>query len=210
MPSPFADALASLTRAFEQAGSRWYLFGAQAAILYGAARLTADVDVTAHLDGAPLRGLTDALIDAGFALRAPDPEFIARTRVVPVVHIASGVPADIVLASPGLEEMFLDRAKVLEVDGIRVPVACAEDVVVMKLLAGRSKDVEDVKAILAARSGELNLLLVRETLHALEDALGQSDLSPALDQALAAARGGPQTAPKRPTPRASPKRKQKR
>jgi hypothetical protein len=29
---------------------RWYLFGAQAAIVWGSARLSADVDVTAALD----------------------------------------------------------------------------------------------------------------------------------------------------------------
>jgi hypothetical protein len=123
--SPFADVLASLSRAFERAGLRWYLFGAQAAILHGAARLTADVDVTAHLDDAPPEVLVGALLEAGFALRVPDPEFVARTRVLPVIHVASGIPADIVFAGPGLEEMFLARAKRFEIDGVRVPVASA-------------------------------------------------------------------------------------
>jgi hypothetical protein len=38
--------LRDLSTAFGAIGVRWYWFGAQAAILYGAARLTADVDVT--------------------------------------------------------------------------------------------------------------------------------------------------------------------
>src|SRR6185369_15404565 len=114
MPSPFADVLASLASAFERAGLRWYLFGAQAAIIHGAARLTADVDVTVHLDDASPQVLVRALLDAGFTLRVPDPEFVERTRVLPVIHAASGVPADIVFAGPGLEEMFLTRATVLE------------------------------------------------------------------------------------------------
>ena len=128
MPSPFADVLVALASAFERAGVRWYLFGAQAAILHGAARLTADVDVTAYRSCA--------------------------------------------------------RAEVLDVEGVRVPVARAEDIVVMKLLAGRPKDVDNVVAILAAHPDDLDLELVRGTVRMLEEALGQSDLSPVLDHEL--------------------------
>jgi hypothetical protein len=49
MSSPVADLLRDLSRAFAEFGVPWYLFGAQAALLYGAARLTADVDVTVRL-----------------------------------------------------------------------------------------------------------------------------------------------------------------
>jgi hypothetical protein len=210
VPSPFADVLAALARAFERASLRWYLFGAQAAIIHGAARLTADVDVTAHLDGAPPEALVGALLDAGFALRVPDPDFVARTRVLPVTHVPSGVPADIVLAAPGIEELFLARAKVIEVDGIRVPIACAEDIVVMKLLAGRPKDVDDVVAILAAHPHDLDLDLVRGTVRMLEEALDQSDLSPALDQALATAHGAARPPRARSSRSAATKAKRKR
>jgi hypothetical protein len=41
--------LADLTAALDSARVPWFLFGAQAAILYGAARLTADVDVTSYV-----------------------------------------------------------------------------------------------------------------------------------------------------------------
>lgn len=208
MPSPFADVLACFARAFERAGVRWYLFGAQAAIIHGAARLTADVDVTAHLGDVAPQVLERALLDAGFALRIPDPEFVARTRVLPVVHVASAIPADLVLASPGLEEMFLARAKVLDVDGVRVPVACAEDVIVMKLLAGRAKDVDDVRSILSAHPDDLDLTLVRATLRMLEEALDQSDLLPALDKALASTRDAARPAASPPR-RAAKKTKRK-
>jgi hypothetical protein len=209
VPSPFVDVLAALGRAFDRAGVRWYLFGAQAAILHGAARLTADVDVTVHLDGTATEVLAGALLASGFTLRVPDPEFVARTRVLPVVHAPSGIPADVVLAGPGIEELFLARAKVVDVDGARVPVACAEDVIVMKLLAGRPKDVDDVVAILAAHPDDLDLNLVRGTVRMLEEALDQGDLSPALDQALATARGAARP-PRRSPGRAPPKAKRKR
>jgi hypothetical protein len=210
VPSPFADVLASLALAFERAGLRWYLFGAQAAIIHGAARLTADVDVTVHLDDAPPQALVGVLLDVGFTLRVPDPEFVTRTRVLPVTHAASHVPVDIVFAGPGLEELFLARARLLDVDGVRVPVACAEDVIVMKLLAGRAKDIDDVVAILAAHPDDLNMDLVRGTVRMLEEALDQRDLSPALDQALASAHGPPRPPPLPPRRRAAAKSKRKR
>ena len=47
-----ADLLVDLQGAFDAIGVRWFLFGAQAAILYGVARLSADVDVTVDLGGA--------------------------------------------------------------------------------------------------------------------------------------------------------------
>src|SRR6185437_9791873 len=105
------------------------------------------------------------------ALRISDPGFVERTRVLPVAHVAVGVPVDIVLGGPGIEESFLARAKVLDLEGVRVPVARAEDVVVMKLLAGRPKDVDDVVAILTAHPDDLDLGLVRGTIRMLEEAL---------------------------------------
>ena len=58
----------------------------------------------------------------------------------------------------------------------------------MKVLAGRGKDEDDVLAILAAQR-RLNLARIRETLDALQRALGQSDLSPRFEALLARTRG---------------------
>ena len=60
-PQPVADLLADLARGLRALGVRWFLFGAQAAILHGAARLSADVDVTVDLGTRSSRELVDAL-----------------------------------------------------------------------------------------------------------------------------------------------------
>jgi hypothetical protein len=141
------------------------------------------VDVTVDLAGGSVPDLLDALAARGFAARIPNPEgFAERTRVLPLVHGASGLPLDVVLAGPGLEERFLSRAESFDVEGVPVPVASAEDVVVMKILAGREKDHADAAAILAARAKRLDLAYVRATLRALEDALDRRDLLPALER----------------------------
>ena len=186
MPAPrskVAELLDGLRAAFGELGVAWYLFGAQAALVYGAARLTADVDVTVQLGDVPTRTLVDALLRRGFELRIDDPAFVDQTRVLPVVHGPTRIPADIVLGGPGLEELFSSRAQELEVAGVRLPVARAEDLVVMKILAGRPKDITDVEAVLRAQTS-LDLSLIRETLSLLEHAIDQGDLLPAFEEAL--------------------------
>jgi hypothetical protein len=185
MRSPVAEVLAAFAAAADRLGVQWYLFGAQAALLYGAARLTADADVTVDLGARPTQELVDALAARGFDLRMPDADdFIERTRVVPLVHRSTGMPIDVVLAAPGIEELFLARARLRTVGDVTVPVASAEDVLVMKILAGRAKDRDDAAAILAANDG-LDLAVVRDTLRLLEQALDQSDLLPELEKLLA-------------------------
>jgi hypothetical protein len=176
--SPFAAALADLSGALAALRVDWYLFGAQAALIHGAARVTADVDVTVRLGKVTPGRLATALKQYGFTLRVDDPSFVRTTRVLPVLHRRTSVPVDLVLAGPGLEDVFLERAVVHDLGGVAVPVARAEDLIVMKILAGRDKDLNDVAAILDARGAELDVNEVRSMLAMVEEALGQSDLVP--------------------------------
>lgn len=189
--SAVADVLRSLDAALREAGARWYLFGAQAALVHGSSRLTADVDATVSWEDAENTAPLIAAFRAhGFAERRVGADFIARTRVLPVEHVATGIEVDVVLGGPGLEELFLSRAREHDVEGVRVPVASAEDLIAMKVLGGRPKDLEDVRALLAANAGKLDLAHVRTVLAELEAALDRRDLLPALDAAIADAGGG--------------------
>jgi hypothetical protein len=59
-PSPIVELLRQLGEALASVGVGWYVFGAQAAILHGAARLTADVDITFALGQRPTAELVSA------------------------------------------------------------------------------------------------------------------------------------------------------
>jgi hypothetical protein len=182
---PIAELLADLQRAFARLGVRWFLFGAQAAILYGVARLSADVDVTVDLGGRPTRDLVSGLAAAGFDLRLADASgFVEATRVLPFVHRASRIPVDVVLSGPGLEERFFAGVKERAVGETRVPVVAVEDLVAMKVLAGRPRDADDVAAILRARRSDFDLRRIRTTLGLLEAALDRRDLLSEFDRLL--------------------------
>jgi predicted nucleotidyltransferase len=159
---------------------RWYLFGAQAVVAYGVPRLSADVDVTVRLDPERATELAAEMDNAGFDLLETGPDFVRRTRVLPFVHRATGMPLDMVLAGTGLEEEFLDRAERLQLGGVAVPVIRRDDLVVAKILAGRPKDMEDARGLWQAHGSELDLERIERLLRLLEEALGQSDLLPAL------------------------------
>lgn len=172
-----ANLLRDLSTALRNHGCRWYLFGAQAVTIWGRPRLTTDVDVTVRLDSGTTADLLAPLAAAGF--RLPEgftDEFVRATRVLPMVHEASGMPLDIVLAGPGLEDQFLARAIVVDIDDVAVPVISPEDLLITKVLAGRPKDLEDIRGVLHLRATSLDLGYIGRTLTAIEDALGQSDL----------------------------------
>lgn len=87
-----------------------------------------------------------------------------------------------VLAGAGLESLAMARATRVVIDGVKVPVVHLTDLVVMKVLAGRGKDLDDLRALLATE--QVDLAEARELLTQLEEALGQSDLLTALQAAL--------------------------
>ncbi len=160
----------------QEMGIRWYVFGAQAAMVWGRPRFSADVDVTAEIAPSAIEMFIQSMEQSGFELRFRDSEFVARTRVLPFSHRGTGLPLDVVLAGPGLEEEFLQRAVAVEIEGRAIPIISPEDLIVSKVLAGRPKDLEDVRGVLRERGESLDLARIRATLHLLEQALGQSDL----------------------------------
>lgn len=133
-----------------------------------------------------MSAVADALPQALVAFRPRYPELAATlmetAAVVPLVHTRTGFEVDLVVAGSGLEQIALGRATAAVLDGVLVPVASATDLVVMKVLAGRGKDLDDVRAIIAG--GEVDLAEVRDLLAQLEAALDQSDLLPTLEAAL--------------------------
>lgn len=155
---------------------RWYLFGAQAVAAHGVPRSTDDIDLTVELGERSLSELTGPLAKAGFQPLIADLAFAAETRVFPVHHRASGWNLDIVLAGPGIEETILSEVVRFRVGATEIPVISVENLVALKILAGRPRDLEDIRGLL--RVAELDDTTVLRTLGALEAALDQSDLVP--------------------------------
>lgn len=178
------EVLGTLEELLSRHPRRWYLFGAQAASIWGRPRMTADIDITIELPSADVPSFIETMEQSGFALRISTgvEDFISRTRVLPFVHTKSNLPLDVVLAGPGLEDQFLARAQSRTISGFEIPIISPEDLIITKILAQRAKDLEDVRGILLRRKGKLDLAIIRRTLKLLEEALGQSDLLPTFEK----------------------------
>lgn len=188
--SALAEALESVARVLnrfvdEGRCEGWYVFGAQAVAVRGAPRATQDVDITAAMAKSDVPELTQELSEAGLQHRYPESAgtLLATAAVVPLSHV-SGMDVDLIIGSSGLERLTSQRAELVRVDGISVPVARSTELVVLKVLAGRGKDIDDVRALIAG--GGVDEDEARDLLRQMEAALERSDLVSALESALSA------------------------
>jgi hypothetical protein len=168
-------------RATDELRARWYLFGAQAVALHGAQRATQDVDVTILVDTPP-RDVVVALRRQKIVPRIDDAAFIAQTRVIPCDHAGSGWKIDVVLGGPGLEELIADEAIETTVGRLRVPVVRLEHLLMLKILAGRPNDLEDVRRLVRARR-DIDHAEVTRLLTAIERELAADGLVGAYERA---------------------------
>lgn len=181
MSSTVHDVLGALRDALDGFGDGWYLFGAQAALLRGSRRLTSDIDVTVLPGPSSTEDLVERLRTHAFRLRVPDvDDFVQQTRVLPVVHEPTGMPVDVVLGGPGLEELFLSDAELVTLGTTVVPVPTAEHLIVMKLLAGRPLDLDDAEAMFRAAKPAIEP--IESLVDAIAEGLGEDDVRVALSR----------------------------
>jgi hypothetical protein len=171
------DVLRDLNTLLRRQAIAWYVFGAQAVVVFGRPRQTVDIDVTVDVAMDDVPALADSLKDAGYVARVDDlTEFARRTRAAPLIHEGSGIPVDVILAGPGLEREFLQRVVEVRIVDESVPFISPEDLIAVKVLAGRAKDLDDVRGIVEKQGQTLDESRIRDVLVRLEQALDRSDL----------------------------------
>jgi hypothetical protein len=157
------------------------VIGGIAASIRGEPRLTADVDavIEVEVEGA-LRLLAAAGPSAPFEPLFPDAAEVVKTALIlPLRHRRTRIRVDLALGLTGFERRLIQRASREDLGGFQVPVATAEDLLLMKVLAGRPRDLEDAKNIVSRRGSGLDWPYVLETGKQLQEALGL-DLLPQL------------------------------
>lgn len=187
------DALVPLTRAI-RALLGWLrstkapgvIIGGVAASLLGRPRMTGDVDAVVLVDDADWGAFLEAGRPFGIAPRRSDAlAFARRSRVLLLRHAPTGIDLDVSLGALPFEEEMIRRARRHRVGSIRIPLPTPEDLIVMKAIAHRPRDVADIESILEAnpRIDEARVLgLVREFASVLEAPELATDLEKLLDR----------------------------
>jgi hypothetical protein len=188
VPQAFLKVLRNLTEWFSDAQLGAMVIGGVAASILGRPRATRDIDVLAMLAEDKWAA---ALHDAerhGIAPRIEEPlEFARRTRVLLLRHVESGIDIDLVLGRLPFEEQAIARGNIHDLGGISVKLPTVEDLLIMKAIAQRPRDLRDMEGLLDANP-DANVDAVRQWVREFSNAMTMPDLLEGFEKVLAGRR----------------------
>ena len=125
------------------------IIGGQAVLYYGEPRFTKDIDITLGADTETLEKVLflTAKLDLNLLVKEVE-DFVKKTMVLPTQDRSTGIRVDFIFSHSLYERQAIDRARNVSFGQILVKVASLEDVVIHKIVAGRARDIEDVKSML--------------------------------------------------------------
>ncbi len=151
----------------------YMVIGGQAVLLYGEPRLTKDIDITLGVGPDQWRELLEMSQAFGLHPLVETPEeFVRQTMVLPCLDPSSGIRVDFMFSLASYEQQALERARIVTVGRTGVRYASPEDLVIHKVIAGRPRDLEDVRSILL-KNPESDQAYIRYWLKEFEAGLGE-------------------------------------
>lgn len=145
--------LEKLSVALEEREIPYMIIGGQAVLVYGVPRLTQDVDVTLGAGPDRLAEVLDLAKAQEWRVLVQDPEdFVRRTMVLPCSDPESRLRIDLMFSHSEYERQALERVRRVPIGSVQVRFASLEDLVIHKIIAGRPRDLEDVRGILLKNS----------------------------------------------------------
>jgi predicted nucleotidyltransferase len=108
---------------------------------------------------------------------------VRETHVLPVVT-SQGVRADIVFGVLPVEKELVERAKPKALAGGDVRVASVEDLILMKLISERERDLEDARRLLRRFRGTIDREYLKERLEGVAEGLGRPDIPRIVEETL--------------------------
>jgi Nucleotidyl transferase of unknown function (DUF2204) len=151
--APLLTVLSELVTWFRTEEAPWALIGGVAASLLGSPRPTRNIDALVNLSERRWARFLKAGERLGFVLRRANAlPFAQETRVLQMRHQKSGLDVNIVLGSLPFENEVVAGATQVDLGGVSIPLVRPEDLIVMKSVGHRPRDLDDIEAILAAQS----------------------------------------------------------
>lgn len=152
----------------------YMIIGGQAVLVYGEPRLTKDVDITLGIGIEGLDKIKDIVETLAFkSLVKKIREFVKKTMVFPVLDEESGIRVDFIFSFSPYEKQAIKRAVGIKIGRTEVKFATLEDVVIHKIVAGRARDIEDVKSILL-KNPNYDVLYIEKWLGEFDKSLNEN------------------------------------
>jgi len=123
--------------------------------LRGQPRMTVDVDLVMATDVEHALGLARGLSMTAFKpLFDSVEDVIGAAFILPLRHRMTGVRVDLAIGMSGFEREAIARATHVHIGETSAPVVTVEDLLVMKALAGRPQDEQDIRGCRSSRRGD--------------------------------------------------------
>jgi len=153
-PPEFPAFIARIARELTGRQIPFMLIGGQAVLLHGQPRLTEDIDITLGVDPTKLDVVQELCVTLGLEPLPRDVSaFVRETFVLPARHPETAIRVDFIFSTTPYERQAIGRAVRVTLEGVSVPFAAAEDLIIHKLFAGRARDLEDAVGV-ARRQGD--------------------------------------------------------
>lgn len=150
----FEELLKRLAVALDNASLPYMVFGGQAVLLYGEPRLTRDIDITLGVDTSRAASVLHMIEELRLRILVDDVgEFLKQTFVLPVLDPESNVRVDFVFSLSEYERNAIEHGKTVRLGDVDVRFVSLEDLIVMKVVSGRPRDVDDVASVIRKNPG---------------------------------------------------------
>ncbi len=184
IPIEFALVLKDLLPWLEATKTPYVTIGGIGVSLLAGARATKDIDALLWLDTDAVESFLASGAAYGFVPRISDAADFARSRrVLLLQHQPTGVPVDLSCGAIPFEDEMIARARTLDIGLLKLKVATPEDLIIMKAVASRPKDIADIEAILNIEQN-LDLERIRFWVGQFADVLEMPELVEGLEKIL--------------------------
>ena len=173
---PFRAAIESLQRLSHKYGDRGVIIGGIAVGFLGKPRFTADIDAVFLLPTKDISYFVELAQAEHIYPRIQNAEDFARkNRVLLLKHNPTETDIDISLGILPFEQEMVERASTKSFAGLSIRLPTPEDLIIMKAIAHRPKDLEDIRTI-ADKYPNLDKKRIEEWVKSFGDALELPDL----------------------------------
>jgi predicted nucleotidyltransferase len=181
---PFRATIEALHRLLEKYNDRGVIIGGIAVGLLGKPRYTADVDAMFLLSTQEIPQFLELARAENIIPRIQNiEEFARKTRVLLLQHIPTKTEIDISLGILPFEEEIVERGSVKSFANLSARLPTPEDLIIMKAIAHRPKDLEDIRTIVDSNP-KLDLKRIENWIKDFAEVLEMPDLWKQIEEIL--------------------------